>query len=543
MKRFLGSLFVIAGVLRIGLGNALAAEPSVDPLMMLAESEAYSREQIIIIASPELLKSPFFSSLLSSYVYPSEQLLTSVTNGNSDSNKNSHTPKPAAGTNGKNTQSGGTDGVSSTAGKPANGSAGGVAPPPTPIVSGPTTVEFSQVYPNTSGDDKLEESITMKNTGSADVNLAGWMIKDASDKTFTFPSGSTLPPGQTLSVGRAQTGIALNNDTDKLLLIAPDQKLIDSVTYENAKQGEPYLRVGSVWKWASDAQTPEPKSAPAVSVEPAQPVTNTPPIVKTKKESAVPTLTPIASPLTISQAKEKPDDTFVKLTGVATVVPGTLGKQFFYLQDETGGLQVYKHEAVFPDMQVGTSVTVEGVMSTSGAERRVKVSKTGSIQTKGLTSEPTALTQKIQELTTEKSGMLLKVSGVLANASSDLIQLEEDGKTLDVGIGSYTGIDTSLFTAGAQLEVTGVLRPSSDGFKLMPRSQQDIIVLQEKTPVTTGTIDTGKTTQQKKDERIATLLASASGTILAIWVVRQLVRHKQKLYANSSLPVSAETVR
>jgi uncharacterized protein YdeI (BOF family) len=574
MKRLLGSLFVIAGVFSVGLGSALASPlPEPDSVMMLAESEEYERQNILIIASPDILLHPFFSSLFSSYANTRDEILHTSTIGDSHPHKNSHPAKSTLGTNGTNTQPGGTDGISATAPKSADGSPGGIASiPPIPngtsggktTVSatlapiGPTTVELTEVYPNTAGDDKLEEYLALKNTGDADVNLSGWTLKDDSEKTYVFPAGFTLTQGQILRIPRAQSNLSLNNDADKLFLFAPDQKLIDSLFYENAKQGDRYLRVGSVWKWSSDVQIPQPTSVPTIPVEPSestnpQPVTTkanntTSPKPANKATTSAPSAsqvvsTPAPSVLTIAQAKEKSDDTMIKITAVANVSPGTLGKQFFYVQDETGGIQVYKHNTDFPDIRAGTKVIVEGVMSSSGQERRVKIPKTGSINVDGSVSEFSTAAKKIEELTTEKIGTLAKVSGALKNAAIDLIQIEEDGKTLEIGIASDTGIDTLPLTLGAKLEVTGILRPSGDGFKLMPRSSQDIRVLQEDAPATAATVDSGKTTHQKRDGQIATLIAATSGTILAIWIARQFIRHKKNLYVDPPVIVTAETMR
>ena len=167
MKRFLGSLFVIAGVLSVGLMDARAAEvppQSQQQLIMLAESEQsseqFAREQVIITASPELLQTPFFQSLFSSYVQIDLPVSATTPVRVSDTDKNRRAPEPAVRTNESNPIDRGADGVRATPERSGVGTTGGRVP-----LSGPTTLKLTELYPNTTDDDTTAEYITLKNTG------------------------------------------------------------------------------------------------------------------------------------------------------------------------------------------------------------------------------------------------------------------------------------------------------------------------------------------------------------------------------------------
>ncbi|MBI5369855.1 lamin tail domain-containing protein [Candidatus Uhrbacteria bacterium] len=555
MKRFLGSLGVIVGVLCIGLIPARAAEPNV---LLISDTQESQREQIIIIASPKAFSDPLFYSLLSTYGKPFVSSFFVDTTGLRNLDQDARPAAQVVGADEPDTQPARADGVRVVVEPPVMGATGGitseqdasatqpttstpsssdtqpsVTTQPTPVPS-PTTLQLIELYPNTTGDDKLEEYINIKNVGEAPVELSGWTVKDALGKTFAFDQMS-LAPNVTYQLLRTQSNIALNNDTDTISLIAPDLHVVDAVAYEKPKQGDRLMRQDEVWRWSSDpasatetnagagahedqAQTPD-TSQPA-----NQPIEETAPVVITDAPIAQPEVvslpnSPPASPpatipavdqpssytssaadhsivphtLMISQAKQLEDDTPVEIHGIASVSPGILGKQFFYISDESGGVQIYKYDADFPAITVGTPVVVHGIMSTSATERRVKVDKTGSISTQADGPAPDAMTKRVSELETNDIASLARVEGILVTTATDHMQIESEGVALEVAIASYTNIDSTAFHPGDELIITGIVRPFGDKLKLTPRSQQDIVVKEKPAPVaSTATMGTGK---------------------------------------------------
>lgn len=535
MKRIFGSLIVTAGVLCVGILPTLAAEPN-PYAVVLAESEQ-TREQILIIVSPDSISHPFIQSFLSSYVQNFNEPLPLSSPGLRDADQNNRDAKPSVGTDVSNPVSGGTSSVRTTAEQPVMGTGGGV-------IYSPTTLQLIELYPNTSGDDAKEEYVVIKNTGEAIAPLMGWSLKDASGKTYVFKDGS-IAPGSTLKLTREQSNLALNNDNDSVSIFSPSQQLIDSVSYENPKQGDLYLRQGTTWHFTSQVSAPQPEVLPTVPLEPVADEPVAPPKAETPKPAPEPESSKLAlskpGMTSVKAAKEKPDEVFVKISGTVTVLPSVLGKQFFYVEDETGGVQVFKHDANFPELHVGSVVTVAGEMSTSNNERRLKISKNGSIELNDSVAEPLILMKTIKEVTPALSGALIKTTGVLSNARPDHLELEEGGQKLEVAITSYTGIDTYSLTPGARLEITGIVRSLGEKVKLSPRSQDDIAVVQEIPPFIAGTVESEKTTQQKRDQTIATIVGAASGAALIIWIVRNHLRKKHETYV-SHLAVTTETV-
>lgn len=84
------------------------------------------------------------------------------------------------------------------------------AEPPTPG-EGATAPLAVSVHPDPPGDDNEnldDEYVTLWNAGNRTLDLSGWTVTDESGKRYTFPDGTTLAPGEslTLHTGRGTDG-------------------------------------------------------------------------------------------------------------------------------------------------------------------------------------------------------------------------------------------------------------------------------------------------------------------------------------------------
>lgn len=71
-----------------------------------------------------------------------------------------------------------------------------------------------RVHADASGDDRAnlnDEYIVFTNTGDEPLDLSGATVRDAAGRTYTFPDGTTLEPGATLTL---HTGSGTDTDTD-----------------------------------------------------------------------------------------------------------------------------------------------------------------------------------------------------------------------------------------------------------------------------------------------------------------------------------------
>jgi uncharacterized protein YdeI (BOF family) len=590
MKRLLSLSLVVASLFGFGLNaNAQSNQPITTALISNSE---YSQEQIIIYFSTDPKSDPIIKTFLSSYYeqIPNDILALLFAEPPRPIIGETKLLEPKQQTDEPSLQHGGASGAGTTnnAGT-ATGSGNGITVPELPQKQNasqtktvdtpppsPTTLKITSLYPNTNGNDAEEEFIIISNTGDKDVNLKNWSLKDASDKTFVFENDVLLAPGFQTEIRRERTNIALNNDKDAVYLFAPNNSLIDFVEYENSKNGEVYKWANGVWSWPSEVQEDEHSTIQTVQIstpasannEPAEQL-NTPAIAQTSgqekvekakeagevKEAEQKTNEQVENiqsenktqvevtknTTTIQLAKTYPDQTNVTVGGIVNVLPGALGKQFFYIQDEESGIQIYKNDAIFPDVTIGQKVIVNGEMSTNNSERRIKVTKNGFIKTETENIVLNPNSAALSELKTENVGMLFTVSGIVNEKTDDKLIIEKDGQTLEVSIASYTGIDTTEISPNASVQVTGVARISANGIRLSPRTQNDLVVLTNvDEPLVIGSSDNGKNTRDKNDQTTALALAAGSGLVMIAFVIRHLIR-KQKINYAIEQPVELST--
>ncbi|MDO8743398.1 MAG: lamin tail domain-containing protein [Candidatus Azambacteria bacterium] len=121
----------------------------------------------------------------------------------------------------------------------------------------PFGIIFSEIMPSPKGADETGEWIEIFNKNNFGTDLSGWQIADTAGKTniYALPAGTKISAMGFLILSRPETKIILNNDIDGLNLIQPDGKIINSVNYEKAPQGQSYGLINSRWVW-SESPTP-----------------------------------------------------------------------------------------------------------------------------------------------------------------------------------------------------------------------------------------------------------------------------------------------
>jgi DNA/RNA endonuclease YhcR with UshA esterase domain len=327
-----------------------------------------------------------------------------------------------------------------------------------------TTIQLTSLYPNTNGKDETEEYIKLQNTGSDNLSLEGWSISDESGKQYVFNAGVELAPNEELMINRTETKIALNNTGDTVFLHAPNKKLIDQVTYSKSTKGETYDRSADGWSWSQTVEATN-ESTKEVSQQQVRTTTTTLSYVPSNKTIAELTALPVGNRATVS--------------GVVTATPNSLGKQFFYIQDETGGIQIYFYKATFPEMQIGDVISVTGELTSTRGEPRLKISNANAITHQAGDQDIQIENVKLTELNKEHVGSLVEVTGMLQSKTSTKLVLEHNGETLTVHLGSNGLISTETYQRGDELVVTGIVSIYNDNLRVRPRSQDDIIVLEK----------------------------------------------------------------
>lgn len=243
---------------------------------------------------------------------------------------------------------------------------------------------------------------------------------------------------------------------------------------------------------------------------------------------------------TILQTKKQKDRSVATTVGSITTAPGTLGKQIFYIEDDESGIQIYKHDAQFPKLQIGQLVEIKGELSTAHGEKRLKITKNGYIKIKEENRSVLAQKVSIKNLTEQMNGKLIQTSGVLIEKTSNELKLKQDKNELKIAIGSNTNIHTSNLSEGDELQIQGILSFAEN--KLKPRSQTDIIVLAKPKEQATATTQTGKDVALKNEKISATILSGGTLLVLtSLFARKHYPKFKNKYDKKTNFHISTKT--
>lgn len=100
------------------------------------------------------------------------------------------------------------------------------------------SIRMIAMIPDPDGDDLAGERITFRNSGTSDVSLEGWQVRDLAGNIWMLDALRSLAPGQTKSLLRNGQVMSLNNGGDRIELVAPEGTVVQVFSYDGAARGE-----------------------------------------------------------------------------------------------------------------------------------------------------------------------------------------------------------------------------------------------------------------------------------------------------------------
>lgn len=186
--------------------------------------------------------------------------------------------------------------------------------------------------------------------------------------------------------------------------------------------------------------------------------------------------------MTIEEVREKKQLDGVEFEGIVTVEPGLYDINHIFLQDETGGIDIYTKSTDLTKMGIkrGYKVRVNGYVWQHKGNLEVVVdpdnpkNKIEIISKEKKVVKP--ITVKTNDINKEEfEGKLIKVSGKIVKVEGqDFLMDDGSGKGM-VWIREGTGIDTTIFRENIKIEVTGIQGQYLSKRELWPRDTKDII--------------------------------------------------------------------
>jgi len=112
------------------------------------------------------------------------------------------------------------------------------------------SVYLNEVFPNPSINSGRDEYIEIYNRSDEDVDLSGWILKDAAKASkYVFPEKSVVKAGKYLAVYKREYKFALNNSgKETVQLIGSDGVVVSQMEYTGSKKDVSYNFDGEKWR-------------------------------------------------------------------------------------------------------------------------------------------------------------------------------------------------------------------------------------------------------------------------------------------------------
>ena len=270
----------------------------------------------------------------------------------------------------------------------------------------------------------------------------------------------------------------LNDDNDKILLKCTGN-IIDVVDYSNSASSG--LALISKNKSTSISRVPD--GSDTSTIQDFSVSVPTPGAENIKFETVTESKeADVQESKTITKAREDENGEKVTVSGTVTVLPDTLSSQFFYIQDETAGLQIYSYYKNFPEMQIGDIIQVSGELSEVSGERRLKMDKDAVINIFSHSPPPLPKQVEIRDIGESLEGQYIKITGTVAETSgSQFIVQDNENHKIKVVIKSMTEIDKPKMRKGDQVEIAGIVSQYKDEYRILPTKQEDVKIIYQNT--------------------------------------------------------------
>ncbi|BBE32096.1 hypothetical protein OSSY52_22370 [Tepiditoga spiralis] len=186
--------------------------------------------------------------------------------------------------------------------------------------------------------------------------------------------------------------------------------------------------------------------------------------------------------MTIEEVRSQKQLDGVEFEGIVTVEPGLYDINHIFLQDETGGVDIYTKSIDLTKMNIkrGYKVKVNGYVWEHKGNLEIVVDPDNPKNKIEIISKEkkiiNPISVKTDDINKEKyEGKLIKVSGKITKIEGQDFLMDDGSGEGMVWIREGTGIDTTIFRKGIKIEVTGIQGQYLSKRELWPRDKKDII--------------------------------------------------------------------
>ncbi len=337
---------------------------------------------------------------------------------------------------------------------------------------------INEILPNPYGSDYDGEWVEIYNSTGAAVNLSNWQLDDSAggSKPYVFTDDIMIDPGDFFLISREDTGIAMNNLDDEVVLFNEDGEIVDRVEYIETQEGESFARMeNGDWSWSEYITPGEKNSLPIdgeQSIEEVELIFSSVEPMSEDVNMHIPRIIYFDDIETLEKGE------YVLIEGHVAVMPGILGSQYFYIVDkeDSNGVQIYSHKKKFPQMNIGDLVEIIGEVSEINGEKRIKISEMNNIRVLGHGTSITPEKIVCEDINETQAGRLVEVEGEIVEVKGSSVFLDDGIDEVKIFVKKTTDIDKSVFVEGDTFSVVGIVSLSRSGVRILPRSIDDILV-------------------------------------------------------------------
>ena len=203
---------------------------------------------------------------------------------------------------------------------------------------------INEFIPNPTGDDATLEFIELYNDSTDVVDISGWKLDDIADggsPPFVIPDDTTIPARGYIVFYSSQTKLSLNNDSEHVRLMSPNDIVRDDIAYVSSKEGYSYNHVDDGDFQQSDHPTPGEENI--IEVPTPTPIP-TPKSSATPKPTTTPGIYDFSSKIVINELypntiKDDKNNEFIEIKNLDNRVVSLSG---WIVDDEDGGSRPYR---------------------------------------------------------------------------------------------------------------------------------------------------------------------------------------------------------
>ncbi|OQB05920.1 MAG: hypothetical protein BWY19_00699 [bacterium ADurb.Bin212] len=318
-------------------------------------------------------------------------------------------------------------------------------------------IKINEIVP-TPADGAINEYVELINLGGETIDLCGWVLDDieGGSSPYLIADGISIAPFGYVTFYNWQSGITLNDSGDSARLYDPNGEERDKVEFIKGNRGQSYSSIDGLWRWTT---TLTPSSSNILTLEPES-INEDPP----------------NTVITIKQARGSQIGSTVLIEGYVTAAPGILGKQIFYIQDLSGGVQVYNYWAKFPLLKTGQFVRVLGEMAANAGEIRLKTISELDIIVLQEVQDQDPQRVSLYDLNDDLVGTYIKIQGTVKSTSGENFVVSGSPE-IAVSIRKSTKIDKPKMAKGDKVEISGILSVYNSKYRILPFDVEGVKIL------------------------------------------------------------------